>query len=30
MVRIKTIRGLIMRYYYRGRTNINIKLKIAS
>ena len=28
MVRIKTIRGLVIQYYYYGGTNINIKLKI--
>jgi len=27
--RIKTIRGLVVWYYYCGGTNINIKLKIA-
>ena len=29
IVRIKTIRGLVVRCYYRGGTNINIKLKIV-
>jgi len=27
--RMKTIRGLVVWCYYRGGTNINIKLKIA-
>ena len=27
--KIKTIKGLVVQYYYCGGTNINIKLKIA-
>ena len=29
MAKIKTIKGLIVQYYYYGGTNVNIKLKIV-